>query len=93
MLHEIHDTWIFRRFQQLSRPDGVELILAYAGVSIRCLQLWIRRFNQSGIDGITYRPKSGRPRLMESAKKSFPSWMIPNWRIGIIGLPVPFVAG
>ena len=49
---------------------SVELTLAHAGVTIRCLQLWIRRFNQSGIDGITYRPKSGRPRLMESAEIS-----------------------
>ena len=49
---------------------SVELTLAHAGVSLPCLQLWIRRFNQSGIDGITYRPKSGRPRLMESAEIS-----------------------
>ncbi|MEY4245437.1 MAG: Winged helix-turn helix [Verrucomicrobiota bacterium] len=75
---------------------SVELTLAHAGVSIRCLQLWIRRFNQSGIDGITYRPKSGRPRLMESAEiseKSFPSWMIRNWQIGTIGLLSPSVGG
>jgi transposase len=43
---------------------SIELTIAHAGVSIRCLQLWIRHFNQSGIDGITYRPRSGRPRLM-----------------------------
>jgi hypothetical protein len=49
---------------------SLELTLAHAGVSIRCLQLWIRRFNQSGIDGITYRPKPGRPRLMESGEIS-----------------------
>jgi transposase len=27
--------------------------------------LWISRFNQQGIDGITYRPKSGRPRVLD----------------------------
>lgn len=42
-----------------------DLTLAHSGVSERCLQVWIKRFNQSGIDGITYRPKSGRPRIMD----------------------------
>lgn len=41
-----------------------ELTLAHSGVSERCLQLWIKRFNDAGIDGITYRPKSGRPRVV-----------------------------
>ena len=49
---------------------GLELTLAHAGVSVRCLQLRIRRFNGSGIDGITYRPRSGRPRLMDSGEIS-----------------------
>jgi transposase len=43
-----------------------ELTRAHSAVSERCLQLWIKCFNKAGIDGITYRPKSGRPRLMES---------------------------
>jgi hypothetical protein len=38
----------------------VELTLAHAGVSIRCLQLWISRFNSMGVDGITCRPFSGQ---------------------------------
>ena len=41
-----------------------ELTLTHYDVSERCLQLWIKRFNEGGIDGITYRPKSGRPRLV-----------------------------
>lgn len=41
-----------------------ELAQAHSGVSERWLREWISRFNQSGIDGITYRPKSGRPRSM-----------------------------
>jgi transposase len=41
-----------------------DLAKQHAGVSERCLQLWIKRFNEAGIDGITYRPKSGRPRSL-----------------------------
>ena len=41
-----------------------DLARQHAGVSERCLQLWIKRFNDAGIDGITYRPKSGRPRSL-----------------------------
>lgn len=33
--------------------------------SERTLRLWISRFNEAGVDGLTYRPKSGRPRLLE----------------------------
>ncbi len=43
-----------------------ELTLAHSSVKQRCLQLWIKCFNEAGIDGITYRPKSGRPRLMDT---------------------------
>lgn len=32
---------------------------ATSGVSERCLQFWIKRFNGAGIDSITYRFKSG----------------------------------
>ena len=39
-----------------------DLAKAHAGISERCLQLWVKRFNDSGIDGVTYRPKPGRPR-------------------------------
>lgn len=47
-----------------------ELARAHAGVSERCLQLWIQRFNEAGIDGITYRPRSGRPRSLSAAEVS-----------------------
>jgi transposase len=33
-------------------------------VSERCLQKWIKAFNERGIDGITYKPRSGRPRIL-----------------------------
>lgn len=41
-----------------------ELTQVHSRVTERCLQLWITRFNEQGIDGITYRPKSGRPRVI-----------------------------
>jgi transposase len=47
-----------------------ELTMAHSAVTERCLQVWVKRFNASGIDGITYRPKSGRKRLMESEEVS-----------------------
>jgi transposase len=43
-----------------------EVVLAHTGASERSLQLWISRFNQGGIDSITYRPKTGRPRCLEA---------------------------
>lgn len=39
-----------------------EFTRKHSCVSERCLQLWVSRFNVQGIDGLTYRPKSGRPR-------------------------------
>lgn len=30
----------------------------------RCVRLWIERFNTMGIDGLIYRPRPGRPRLL-----------------------------
>ncbi|MBK1833622.1 IS630 family transposase [Roseibacillus ishigakijimensis] len=41
-----------------------ELALAHNAVSERCLQKWIKTFNERGIDGITYKPRSGRPRVL-----------------------------
>jgi len=41
-----------------------ELVLRHTRVSERCLQLWISRFNSMGVDGITYRPRCGRPRII-----------------------------
>jgi transposase len=31
----------------------------------RCVRLWVARYNRMGIDGLTYRPRSGRPRLLD----------------------------
>ena len=39
-----------------------DITLAHSCVTERCLQEWICRFNRSGIEGITYRPRPGRPR-------------------------------
>jgi transposase len=41
-----------------------ELARKHARVSERCLQKWISRFNEAGIDAITYHPVSGRPRVL-----------------------------
>lgn len=30
----------------------------------RCVRLWIERYNTMGIDGLIYRPRPGRPRLL-----------------------------
>lgn len=45
-----------------------ELALRHSRVSERCLQKWIQCFNQRGIDGVTYRPRPGRPRCLEAAR-------------------------
>lgn len=37
-------------------------------VSERTFRLWISRFNSMGIDGLTYRPYTGRPRRMAPAQ-------------------------
>ncbi len=42
-----------------------EIALKNARVSERTLQLWIKVFNDQGIDGLTYRPRPGRPRLLK----------------------------
>ena len=39
-----------------------ELTRKHSRVTERCLQLWIARFHEAGIDALTYRPKTGRPR-------------------------------
>jgi transposase len=44
-----------------------DLVLRNCGRSERCLRLWISRFNEQGIDGLTYRPQSGRPRKLTAA--------------------------
>ena len=40
------------------------LVLRNSLVSDRTLRLWISRFNEQGIDGLIYRPRPGRPRLL-----------------------------
>ena len=47
-----------------------ELTRQHSGASERCLQLWISRFNQAGIDGLAYRPRSGRPRTLAADEVS-----------------------
>ena len=41
-----------------------ELTRTYNAVSERCLQKWIKAFNEKGIDGITYKPRTGCPRIL-----------------------------
>ena len=41
------------------------LVLRNSLVSERTLRLWIARFNEQGIDGLIYRPRPGRPRLLD----------------------------
>jgi transposase len=52
-----------------------ELTQKHSRVSERCLQFWISRFNEQGIDGLTYRPKSGRPRSV--AKETVSEVILP----------------
>jgi len=42
-----------------------DLVLRNSRCSERTMRLWISRFNQLGIDGLIYRPRPGRPRLLE----------------------------
>lgn len=44
-----------------------DLVLRNCGRGERCLRLWISRFNEQGIDGLTYRPRNGRPRKLTAA--------------------------
>jgi transposase len=59
------------------RLNAVHLLLVGASydaalrnsrVSKRTFRLWISRFNEQGIDGLTYRPYSGRPRKLTKEK-------------------------
>lgn len=42
-----------------------ELVLRNSRVAERSLRLWVKCFNESGIDGLTYKPQQGRPRILE----------------------------
>jgi transposase len=37
-------------------------------ITERCLQLWIKCYNERGIDGITYKPRAGRPRKLSQSE-------------------------
>jgi transposase len=43
-----------------------DVVLRNSRCSERAMRLWISRFNQLGIDGLIYRPRPGRPRLLEN---------------------------
>lgn len=45
-----------------------ELALRHSRVKERTLRLWISRFNSQGIDGLIYRPRTGRPRRLSPAQ-------------------------
>jgi transposase len=45
-----------------------DLVLRNCGRGERCLRLWISRFNKQGIDSLIYRPRTGRPRLIEPSR-------------------------
>lgn len=42
-----------------------DLAVRNSRVSERTFRLWVRRFNEVGIDGLIHRPGAGRPRIME----------------------------
>ncbi len=44
-----------------------ELAQKHAHITERCLQLWIACYNERGIDGVTYKPRPGRPRKISHA--------------------------
>lgn len=45
-----------------------ELAQKHACITGRCLQLWIKCYNERGIDGITYKPRAGRPRKLSQSE-------------------------
>lgn len=45
-----------------------ELVRRNSRVAERTLRLWISRFNSMGIEGLTYRPYTGRPRKLDPAR-------------------------
>jgi transposase len=42
------------------------LVLRNSRVHERTFRLWVERFNEQGIDGLIYRPQTGRPRKISS---------------------------
>lgn len=43
-----------------------DVVLRNSRVNVRTFRLWISRFNEQGIDGLTYRPYTGRPRKLSA---------------------------
>jgi transposase len=65
------DNKVFRRLNAILLLLGgaaYEIVLRNSRVCDRMLRLWISRFNARGIYGLTYRLRSGRPRMMDAAK-------------------------
>ena len=65
------DNKVFRRLNAIHLllvGVGYDLVLRNSRVSGRMLRLWISRFNAQGIDGLTYKPRSGRPRKLDTAR-------------------------
>ena len=46
------------------------LVLRHSRVHERTIRLWIERFNKQGIDGLIYKPQTGRPRIIPAAQES-----------------------
>ena len=64
-----------------------ELTRKHSRVTERCLQLWISRFNEAGIDALTYRPKTGRPRSV--SKELVAEVILPLVEAPRVGWPKP----
>jgi transposase len=65
------DNKVFRRLNAIHLllvGAGYDIVLRNSRVSDRMFRLWISRFNAQGIDGLTYKPRPGRPRKLEAAK-------------------------
>ena len=65
------DNKVFRRLNAIHLllvGVGYDLVLRNSRVSGRMLRLWISRFNAQGIDGLTYKLRSGRPRKLDAAR-------------------------
>ena len=65
------DNKVFRRLNAIHLllvGVGYDLVLRNSRVSGRMLRLWISRFNAQGIDGLTYKSRSGRPRNLDVAR-------------------------
>jgi transposase len=68
------DNKVFRRLNAIHLllvGASYDLVLRNSRVCDRMLRLWISRFNAQGIDGLTYRPRPGRPRKLAAAKIAF----------------------